>query len=64
MPNAITCIGHFLFFRRLYQIINGLIFVKIFKRITGIAIFSLCLFHIANKATFTYKSCLVLHAEH
>nr|NYE64591.1 hypothetical protein [Mucilaginibacter sp. E4BP6] len=45
-------------------IINGLIFVKIFKRITVIAIFSLCLFPIANKATFTYKSCLVLDAEH
>jgi hypothetical protein len=45
-------------------IINGLIFVKIFKQITGIAIFSLCLFQFANKATFTYKNCLVLDAEH
>lgn len=45
-------------------IINSLIFGKIFMLITEIGIFSLCLFHIANKATFTYKSCLVLDAEH
>jgi hypothetical protein len=45
-------------------ITNGLIFVKIFMLITEIAIFSLCLFHIANKVTITYKSCLVLDAEH